>query len=100
MLDQSANAYITLGVDPKELENVCRKINTYPEVHFSITLSNRSGMFICVHTLNTETLFEFIKKKIAPQKGLLNIETHIRAAIQKTYYGWLKEQRVAGGASG
>lgn len=90
-LDPSANAYITLDVDPNEVQNICKTLNTYPEVHFTMTLSNRSGMIICVHTENTETLFKFIKQKIAPQNGLLNIETHIRAAIQKTYYGWLRE---------
>ena len=91
MLKHSANAYITVDVEPKEVQNLCNAINSYDEVHFTFTLSNRSGMIICVHTKNTETLFEFLKKRIAPQKGLLNIETHIRAVIQKTYYGWLKE---------
>ncbi len=96
MMEHSANAYITVDVEPKEVQNVCNTLNSYDEVHFTITLSNRSGVLICVHTKNTETLFEFLKKRIAPQKGLLNIETHIRAAIHKTYYGWLKEPGGAG----
>ena len=91
MLEHSANAYITVEVEPEELQNIGDNLNSYDEVHFTITLSNRSGMIICVHTQNTETLFEFLKKRIAPQKGLLSLETHIRAAIHKTYYAWLRE---------
>ena len=56
-----------------------------------MTLNNRSGMIICVHTKNMEMLYEFLKKKISPLKGLINAETFIRASVKKTYYGWLME---------
>jgi Lrp/AsnC family transcriptional regulator for asnA, asnC and gidA len=90
-LGYSANAYIILDVDPREVENTCSILYSHPEVHFIMTLSNRSGMIVCVHTKNTETLYEFLKKKISPLKGLINTETFIRAMVQKTYYGWLME---------
>ena len=96
MLRPSANAYITVDAEPKEVQNICDALNSYDEVHFTITLSNRSGVIICVHTKDTETLFEFLKKRIAPQKGLLNIETHIRASVKKTYYAWLWDRGGAG----
>ena len=97
MLKHSANAYITVDAEPDRVQDICEALNSHDEVHFTITLSNRSGMLVCAHTQNTETLFEFLKKKIAPQKGLLNIETHIRAAIQKTYYGWLEDPGLRAG---
>jgi hypothetical protein len=43
-------------------------------------------------------LYEFLKKKISPLKGLINTETFIRAVIQKTYYGWLMETNTNGSA--
>ena len=97
MLKHSANAYITVDAEPDRVQDICEALNSHDEVHFTITLSNRSGMLVCAHTKDTETLFEFLKKKIAPQKGLLNIETHIRAAIQKTYYGWLEDPGLRAG---
>ena len=90
-LGYSANAFIILDMDPKEVENTWRSLYSYPEVYFMLTLSNRSGMIVCVHTKNTEMLHEFIKKNIAPIKGLMNTETFMRAMVHKTYYGWLME---------
>lgn len=90
-LGYSANAFIILDLDPREVENTCVTLYSHPEVYFILTLSNRSGMIVCVHTKNTEKLYEFLKKKISPLKGLINTETFIRAVVQKTYYGWLME---------
>lgn len=90
-LGYSANAFIILDVDPKEVESTCSSLSSYPEVYFILTLSNRSGMIVCVHTKKTEMLYEFLKKKISPLKGLINTESFIRAVLQKTYYGWLME---------
>ena len=90
-LGYSANAFIILDVDPKEVAGTCSSLYSYPEVYFILTLNNRSGMIVCLHTKNTEMLYEFLKKKISPLKGLINTETFIRAVVQKTYYGWLME---------
>ena len=90
-LGYSANAFIILDVDPKEAANTCSSLYSCPEVYFILTLNNRSGMIVCLHTKNTEMLYEFLKKKIAPLKGLINTETLIRAAVHKTYYGWSME---------
>jgi len=87
----SANAYIILDVDPDEVDNICTNLYSSPEVHFILTLSKRSGMILCVHTRNNETLYEFLKQRISPLKGLINTETFLRASVEKTYYGWLME---------
>lgn len=90
-LDYSANAYITLDVEAKEVDNICRSLYSCQEVHFLMTMNNRPGVILCVHTKDHEILYEFIKKKIAHLNGLINTETYIRAMVQKTYYGWLME---------
>ena len=87
----SANAYIILDVDPDEVDNTCTSLYPSPEVHFILTLSKRSGMILCLHTRNNETLYEFLKQRISPLKGLINTETFLRASVEKTYYGWLME---------
>lgn len=90
-LAYSANAYIIMDVDRAEIGRACDSLYSYPEVHFIMTMSNRSGVIVCIHTRDNETLYEFLKKKIAHLKGLTNTETFIRAMVQKTYYGWLIE---------
>jgi DNA-binding Lrp family transcriptional regulator len=87
----SANAYIILNVDPDDVDNICTNLYSSPEVHFILTLSKRSGMILCVHTRNNETLDEFLNQRISPLKGLINTETFLRASVEKTYYGWLME---------
>jgi Lrp/AsnC family transcriptional regulator for asnA, asnC and gidA len=87
----SAAAYIILDVDPDEVDNICINLYPSPEVHFILTLSKRSGMILCVHTRDNETLYEFLKQRISPLKGLINTETFMRASVEKTYYGWLME---------
>jgi DNA-binding Lrp family transcriptional regulator len=85
----SANAYLTLDVDPMEVENVCRKLYEHPEVHFIMTTSNRSGIIVCIHSEDNEALYQFIQKNVAHLKGLAKMETFIRAMVKKTYYGWM-----------
>ena len=87
----SANAYITLDVDPPEVDNVCKSLYDYPEVHFIMTMNNGSGVIVCIHTKDNEALYQFIKKNISHLKGLVNMETFIRATVHKTYYGWMIE---------
>lgn len=99
-LAYSANAFIILDVDPKEVENICDSLYTYLEVHFIVTLNKRSGVIVCVHTTNTETLYEFLKQRISPLKGLINTETFLRASVEKTYYGWLMETNQDGEKGG
>lgn len=99
-LAYSANAYIILDVDPKEVDNICSSLFSSPEAHFIVTLNKRSGVILCVHTINNETLYEFLKQRISPLKGLINTETFLRASVEKTYYGWLMETNQDGERGG
>lgn len=90
-LEFSASAFITLDAEPAKVLEICSKLYSCQEIHFIMTMNNRSGVIVCVHTKDNEALYEFIKGKIANLDGLINTETFIRAMVQKTYYGWLME---------
>jgi Lrp/AsnC family transcriptional regulator for asnA, asnC and gidA len=90
----SANAYLTLDVDPAQVDNVCKCLYNYPEVHFIMTMNNRSGVIVCTHSKNNEILYQFIQKNISHLKGILKMETFMRAMVKKTYYGWMIENSV------
>ena len=86
----SANAYIILEVDPEQVDNICRRLYPFPEVHFIMTMNNRSGVIVCIHSKDNDALYQFIKNNISHLNGLSNTETFIRAMIQKAYYGWFR----------
>ena len=90
-LEYSASAFITLDAEPARVSEICSKLYPCREIHFIMTMNNRSGVIVCIHTKDNEALYEFIKGKIANLNGLINTETFIRAIVQKTYYGWLME---------
>lgn len=87
----SANAYITLDVDPTRVDQICAGLYPFTEVHFIMTMNNRSGIIVCIHSKDNEALYRFIRKNISHLDGLSNTETYIRATVRKTYYGWLME---------
>lgn len=87
----SANAYIILDMDPHQVDQICTNLLNFPEVHFIMTMNNRSGVIVCVHAQDNDSLYQFIKKNLAFQKGLINTETFVRAMVHKTYYGWWLE---------
>jgi Lrp/AsnC family transcriptional regulator for asnA, asnC and gidA len=88
MLGYSADAFIVLKTDATKVNDICSNLSNYREVHLIATLVNGYDILLGVHFPSPETLYEFIKKKIAFTSGVLNIETFIRAEIIKRYYGF------------
>ena len=95
LMPYSANAFIALDVDPAEVDNICTRFYHYPEIYFIMTTNNRSGVIICLNAKGNEALYQFIKNNISHLAGLSNMETFIRAVVQKAYYGWLMEMPEA-----
>lgn len=87
----SANAYIILEADPAEVDNICASLYHFPEVHFIMTMKNRWGVIVCVHSKDNEALYRFLTTNISKLPGVHRTETFIRAMVQKTYYGWLMD---------
>ena len=82
-----ANAYIALEVDHTQIENICKILSSYPEVHLIMTLINGFKIIIGIHTFDNKKLYTFIMQKLARIKGIYGTETFIRAEVKKRYYG-------------
>lgn len=80
------NAFITLHADRSKVNDICAELSSYPEVHTVMTLINSFDIIIGIHFPTPEQLYDFILKKIAYIDGVLNIETLIRAELQKSIY--------------
>lgn len=95
LMPYSENAFIAMDVDPAEVDTICARLYHYPEIYFIMTTNNRSGVIICLNAKDNEALYRFIKNNISHLTGLTNMETFIRAVVQKAYYGWLMETTAA-----
>ncbi len=90
-LASHTNAYVILSVNPKEVENICNSLYNFPEVHFFVILNKQTEIIVLIYAINNEKLYEILMQKIFPLKGLINMETFIRATVEKAYYGWFIE---------
>ena len=71
-------ANMTVYTDPKESENVAKKLSAAKEVlEVSLSLSEELLIIAKVFAKNQEELHFFIAKKVAPLQGVLRIRTSI-----------------------
>ena len=71
-------AQMTVYADPKEIENLAKKLSQAKEV-LEVTLSLSEELLIIakVFAKNQDELHSFIAKKVAPLQGVLRIRTSI-----------------------
>ena len=71
-------ARMTVYTDPKEIENVAKKLSEAKEVlEVSMSLSEELLIIVKVIARDQEELHSFIAKKVAPLQGVLRIRTSI-----------------------
>lgn len=71
-------AYMIVYTDPKESENVAKKLSEAKEVaEVSMSLSEELLIIAKVMARNQESLHSFIAKQVAPLQGVLRIRTSI-----------------------
>jgi Lrp/AsnC family transcriptional regulator for asnA, asnC and gidA len=76
-------AHMTVYTDPKESDNIAKKLSNAKEVlEVSISLSEELLIIAKVFARNQNELHSFIAKKVAPLQGVLRIRTSI---ITKKY---------------
>ncbi len=84
-------AVVGIRVQTGKIENICQQLAKKKEVHFVFTLINGFDILIGIHSSTPEEMYYFIKNFLAHIDGIIDIETFIRAEIQKRYYGWMLE---------
>jgi Lrp/AsnC family transcriptional regulator for asnA, asnC and gidA len=71
-------ARMTVYADPKEIENLAKKLSEAKEVlEVSLSLSEELLIIAKVFAKNQDELHSFIAKKVAPLQGVLRIRTSI-----------------------
>ncbi len=71
-------ARMTVYADPKEIENIAKKLSEAKEVlEVSLSLSEEFLIIANVFAKNQDELHSFIAKKVAPLQGVLRIRTSI-----------------------
>ncbi len=90
-----ANAFVTMDVNIKKIDDVCHKLANNSNIYLIATLFGWFDVLIGVHFPSAEMLTKFIKEELANIEGIINIETLYQAEIKKRYYGWFFEDQSA-----
>jgi DNA-binding Lrp family transcriptional regulator len=88
-----SNAFMVLEVEATKVDRICKKLYAHPEIIVITTLISGSGIIIGIQSWNNETLYKFIKEKIAQINGVMKIETFLTAELKKRFYGWLVKEK-------
>jgi DNA-binding Lrp family transcriptional regulator len=91
-----SNAFVALDVETARLEKICGALVKLEGTHLIITMINGPTVVVGIHARDNETLYELVKKRIAPMKGVKGTETFIRAEVYKRYYGWFLHEKNSG----
>lgn len=82
-----SNAFIFLRADPGKVNDICTSLQPCEEVITIMTLINGYDIYVSLVDRDAESLYKFIKKKMAPSSGIVSLETLIGGEIIKRYYG-------------
>lgn len=80
------DAFIFIKAEPTAVEDICDRLVKYDEVYLIITLINGYDVLVGANFPSPEILDTFITREIAQAKGILDIETYIRAQVKKMDY--------------
>jgi Lrp/AsnC family transcriptional regulator for asnA, asnC and gidA len=82
-----SNAFIFIRAEHNKIEEICDQLYPYKEVSTLMTFMNGYDIYASVLAMTPESLYDFIKKKIAALSGIISMETLIRGELVKRYYG-------------
>jgi DNA-binding Lrp family transcriptional regulator len=77
-LGYAANAFVVLQCELARVDEICDRLGDFTEVNVVMKLMNNFEVLFSVNTLSPETLYEFVKNRVASLKGVTNTETFIR----------------------
>jgi DNA-binding Lrp family transcriptional regulator len=81
------NALIFIRAEHQSIDEICTRLHPYKEISSLMTLMNGYDIYLSVLAKTPESLYDFIKKKLAPLPGVISMETLIRGELIKRYYG-------------
>jgi DNA-binding Lrp family transcriptional regulator len=77
-LGYSANAFVLVRAELAKVDKICEQLSSYPEVHLVMRLMSDFDILFGVYSANPDTLYEFLRSKVANIDGILSTETFIR----------------------
>ena len=78
-LEYSADAFILVSADFSKIDDICKKLVSYPETHLVMKLMNDYDILLTINSTNREELYKFITGKVANIDGVLKSETFLVA---------------------
>ncbi len=81
------NAFVFLKIEPGSIEVLCNRFEGHPETRSLMRLGNGYDICFSVLAKSADSLYDFIKRELASQPGIIKIETLVRGELIKRYYG-------------
>jgi len=91
-----SNAFVALDVEPARVEKICGALSKLEGTQLIMSMMNGPSLVVGIHAQDNETLYELVKKGIAPMKDIKGTETFVRAEVYKRYYGWFLDDKDGG----
>ena len=82
-----SNAYLFIRAERNRLKEICNRLLPHNEVSTLLVLSNGYDIYSSIIARTPQILYEFVKNKVAPIRGITGMETLIRGEMIKRYYG-------------
>jgi Lrp/AsnC family transcriptional regulator for asnA, asnC and gidA len=92
-----SNAYLFIHAERNRVKEICNRLYPHNEISTLLTLSNGYDIYASIIARTPQALYDFVKVKVAPIRGITGMETLIRGELIKRYYGsfHLDEQNLA-----
>ncbi len=86
-------ASIGITADLKKIDDLVKKLSTFPEIHLMAFTYGRYDIVCWVQASNAETL-NILVRKIGKLDAVKTMETIMWSQLMKRTYGWLSETEV------
>jgi DNA-binding Lrp family transcriptional regulator len=83
-LGYSANAFILVRTELAKVDKICDQLSSCPEALLVMRLMNNFDILIDVYSANIDTLYEFLKGKMANIDGILSTEVFMHGNFHYT----------------
>ena len=96
LLGFTAVTYALIEADPKKVNDICKQLSIYPEVHNIMTLINRYNILAILVLEDHLELYKFVTNNVSLIDGVIKVETLIRAELKKRTYVYIDERQIMG----
>ena len=87
-----ANAFFVLHANKNKVNDICKELSTFPQIHLIMTLMSGFEILAGIHLPNLEGMYKFLLDNVAQIEGVSKIETFVCAETRKRSYAYFEPE--------